>query len=218
MMLSRPSAVSPVTRLNHDGVDDPGADGVDADVRPRVVQRGGLREANHGVLRSDVRGSAGEADDAGTGGGVHDGAAAVPQHQRDLVLHAEEYAPDVDGEDPVALLLADVGRRLGRLFDAGVVERDVDAPEPVDRLRQSRVDIGALGDIAAYGDDPPAVCLDQAGRFGVGLLVDVGDHHAGALTRERQRGSAADTCAGSSDEGDLVGEASLLVGHRISFS
>jgi hypothetical protein len=38
---------------------------------------GGLGEADHAVSYGDVCGSAGEADVAGTGGGVHDGAATV---------------------------------------------------------------------------------------------------------------------------------------------
>jgi hypothetical protein len=51
----------------------------------------------------------------------------VLEHQRDFVLHAQEHAAEVDGDDPVPLLLGDVGRRLRLLFGAGVVEGDVEA-------------------------------------------------------------------------------------------
>jgi hypothetical protein len=51
------------------------------------------------------------------------------EHERDLVFHAEEDATEVDVDDPVPLLLGDVGGRRDRLLDAGVVEGDVESPE-----------------------------------------------------------------------------------------
>ena len=115
--------------VHHLGVDDAGADGVDADVRRRVVECGVLGQADHAVLRGGVGGSTSEGLDAGAGGGVHDRAAPVLQHQRDLVLHAQEHAAEVDGDDPVPFLLGDIGGRAGLLFGAGVVEGDVETPE-----------------------------------------------------------------------------------------
>ena len=93
------------------------------------------------------------------------------------------------------------------LLDAGVVEGHVQPAEGVDRRVQGGLDVFGAGDVAAHGDGLAAGLLDQACRLGVGLLVDVGDHHAGALTGERLGGGAADACGGSGDEGDLAGEA-----------
>jgi hypothetical protein len=50
----------------------------------------------------------------------------VLEHQRDLVLHAHEHAPEVDRDDPLPFLLGDIGRRVDLLFGAGVVECDVE--------------------------------------------------------------------------------------------
>jgi hypothetical protein len=69
------------------------------------------------------------------------------------------------------------------------------------------------GHVASHGDDLSAGRLDQSRRLVVCLLVDVGDHHTGAFTRERQGGGTPDACAGSGHEGDLVGEPSVLVWH-----
>jgi hypothetical protein len=49
---------------HHLGVDDAGTDGVDADVRRGVVQRGGLGEADEAVFGGGVGGLALEALDA----------------------------------------------------------------------------------------------------------------------------------------------------------
>ena len=63
--------------VDHVGVDDAGADGVDADAGRGVVERGALGEADDAELRGAVGGTAGEALDAGAGGGVDDGATAA---------------------------------------------------------------------------------------------------------------------------------------------
>src|SRR4029453_7207929 len=63
--------------LDHLGVDDPGADGVDPDTLVGVLEGGGLGEANDGVLGGGVGGLLGDPCDAGAGGGVDDCAATV---------------------------------------------------------------------------------------------------------------------------------------------
>src|SRR5438034_4579268 len=66
---------------HHRGIDVPGADGVDADVRRRVVEGRRPGEADHAVFRGGVRGVAFDADDPGTRGGVDDRAAPLLEHQ-----------------------------------------------------------------------------------------------------------------------------------------
>ena len=81
-----------------------------------------------------VRGLTCDTFDPGARGGVHDHAAALLQHQGNLVLHAQEHAAEIDIDDPVPLLLREIGRRPDRLFDAGVVEGEMEVAERFDPL------------------------------------------------------------------------------------
>src|SRR3954466_13297877 len=67
---------APGEAAHHRRVDVPGADGVDPDVLGRVVEGGGLGQADHTVLRGGVRGAPLDADDPSTRGRVHDRTAA----------------------------------------------------------------------------------------------------------------------------------------------
>ena len=82
------------------------------------------------MFRSGVRRAALDADDPCARGRVDDRAASLLEDQRDLVLHAQEDAAQVDVDDPVPLLLVVVGGRSRLLrLDAGVVEGEVQPPE-----------------------------------------------------------------------------------------
>ena len=91
-----------------------------------------IGETDDAELGGAVGGAAREALDPGARGGVDDRAAAVLEQERDLVLHAQEDAREVDVDDPVPVVFGDVGGRCGAEFDAGVVERDVETAERVD--------------------------------------------------------------------------------------
>src|SRR5215217_6580888 len=202
---------APAEPLHHLGVDDPGADGVYADVGRRVVEGGRFAEADHAVFGGDVRGSTWEALDPGARGGIHDRAAPLLEHQRNLVLHAQEHAAEVDGDGPVPLLLRDVAHRLDLVFHAGVVEGDVQPPERFDGLVQGRLHVLASRHVAGDGESALAEFFDPARRVPNALFRDVGDDHAGALACERQRRGAADATACTGYERDLSRGASVLI-------
>ena len=210
--LRPPLGRAPGEAAHHRRVDVPGADGVDAEVLRGVVEGGRLGQADHAVLGGGVRGAALDADDPGARGRVHDRPAALLEDQRDLVLHAQEHAAEVDVDDPVPLLLV-VVRGRGRLLrlDAGVVEGEVQPPERLDRLRQGRLHVLGPRHVAPHGDRPPALLLDQAGRLPVALLGHVGGHHAGPLAGERQRRRAADAVRGPGHERHLSCEAPIRI-------
>ena len=128
--------------IHHRGVDVAGTDGVDADVLRSVVEGGRAGEADDAVFRSGVRRAALDADDPCPRGGVDDRATSLLEDQRNLVLHAQEDAAQVDVDDPVPLLLVVVGgrSRLPRL-DAGVVEGEVQPAKGFDRLVQRRLHV-----------------------------------------------------------------------------
>jgi hypothetical protein len=70
------------------------------------------------------------------------------EHQRDLVLHAQEHTAEVDGDHPVPFVIGEIGRGRYRLFDARVVEGGVDTPERFDRLIHCSLHVVALGHVA----------------------------------------------------------------------
>jgi hypothetical protein len=105
--------------------------------------------------------------DAGARGGVDDRAAALLEHEPDLVFQTHEHAAQIDGEDPVLLVLAGLGGWLGSLLDAGVVEGDVEAPEFVDRGLERGLHVLRAGHVTADRDRAAAGLLDQAGRLPV---------------------------------------------------
>jgi len=193
--------------FHHRRLDVAGADGVDADVLRGVIEGRRLGEAKHAVLRGGVRGAALDADDSCARGGVHDRPAALLEDQRDLVLHAQEYAAEVDVDDPVPLLLVVVcGWSRRPRLDARVVEGEVQPPEGFGGLGEGRLHVLGPRHVAADGERPPALFLNHADRFLVALFRHIGSHHAGPLSRERQRRRAADAARGPGHERNLSRE------------
>src|SRR5439155_27011408 len=115
--------------LHHWGGDNPGTHGIDPDVRLRVVEGRRLSKADNAVFRGGVSGLTFEAFDPGARRGVHDRAAALLEHQRNLVFQAQEHTAKIDADDPVPLLLGDFGSGRDWLFNACVVEGKVEAAE-----------------------------------------------------------------------------------------
>ena len=163
-----------------------------------------------------IGGAASKNLDSGAGGGVDDRAAAVFEHQRDLIFQAQEHAPEVDGDDPVPFLFGDVGGRFWLLFGTGVVEGVVQAPESVHCLGERALHVLAAGHVAVDGEGLAAEVLDHPDRVPIALLVDVGNHDVGSFPGERQCGDAADAAGGTGHECDLAVEVSIRVGHVCS--
>ena len=89
--------------LEHRGERRGHADRVHADAEGRVVDRGVLGQALHGVLGGDVGRRAAEAADARDGGDVDDRRRRVLLHQLpELVAQRVERAVDVHLDDAVA--------------------------------------------------------------------------------------------------------------------
>src|SRR6185436_2725124 len=82
-------------------------------------------------------------DDGTDGGDVDDGATLVAAHQRNGRLGTEDVAHQVDAED---LVPARRARLIDLLVfpDAGIVDEDVEAPEPLRRI-VDEAEAGGLG-------------------------------------------------------------------------
>src|SRR4051794_16065796 len=116
------------------------------------------------------------------------------------MLHREEYAAQVDIEDPVPFLLTDCRRRLDLIFDPGIVECEIEPPECFDGFVQCGLDFFRLRDVTADGERPPAELLDHPRRFLIAAFRDVSDRDARSLAGERNGGGTADSVRRTSYE------------------
>lgn len=121
---------------------------------------GRLRHAENAVLGGGVGGLTPDADDTGAGRDVDDRAAAT-RHREDLVLHGYEGAAQIDGDQAIPFLVAGLGQRLGCLFDACVVDPDVDRAERVSGRSHGSLDQVAVGHVADSDVRSPSVGSDQ---------------------------------------------------------
>src|SRR5262249_12290403 len=129
-----------------------------------------------------------------------------------------EDAAVVGVDDPVPIRLVVLrGRSCLRRQDPRIVEGEVQPPERLDGLVQSRLHVLGPRHVAPDGERPPALFLDHADRFLVALFRHVSHHHAGTLARERQRRRAADAARCPSHESDLPREVAVPFRRHIQF-
>src|SRR5205807_7112677 len=90
--------------------------------------------------------------------------------------------------------------------DAGVVVEDVQAAEGVGRVPDQVFALGLVGHVRPLEGGPAGVPFDVFDRCVATLLVDVGDHHAGALAGEEERRRPTLPAARTGDDGHLAFE------------
>ena len=89
---------------------------------------------------------------------------------------------------------------------------DVDPAEPLGRLRDQRLDLCRVADVAGDEERLSALVLDQPDRLAPERLVDVGDDHPGAVPHHLDRRRAADPLGAAGDDRDLA----LEIRHQVS--
>src|SRR5262249_12849426 len=149
----------------------------------------------------------------------HDHAAvALAGHVRPGSPGRVERTTDVHGEVALEVGGVDVWE-AGPAHDAGVVDQDVDAPEPVDGGGDERAGPGRGRHVAVVGDRlAPGPCDlgdDLVSWRGVLTIAphraaEVVDDHARAARREQRRVGAADAAPRAGDDGDASLEAELV--------
>lgn len=108
--------------------------------------------------------------------------------------HHPERAVEAHVDDRVPLLVGHLGDG-GRAAEACVVDDDVDMAEGIDGCRPQGVDVGLRRDVAERrGRASAGLGFEAVGGLVQAALVDVADHHRGALL-----GAAA--CCGEADAG-----------------
>src|SRR6202042_2593194 len=78
-------------------------------------------------------------------------------------LRGPEVAVDVDLERAVPLLCGQLGEVVDRALGGDVVDQDVQAAQLMQRLVDSALAVGFLGQVTADGHAPAPGLLDQAG-------------------------------------------------------
>ena len=115
--------------LQQAGVDRAGRNGIDSNIRSSQLQGSGLGQANHSMFASGIDRDVGDARYSRAGCGVHDSPAAMRQHMRNLVLQAQPDALEIDAHDPIEIGLLQLMNRSEATFDAGIVDRGMNATQ-----------------------------------------------------------------------------------------
>ena len=192
-------------------VDEGGVHRVGADVVARLgaVQRHRFAEQPNARLGRIVGRHVGAGDDARDRRDVDDRAAQRLRVFLDFghaVLAAQEHAVEVDGVDAAPFLQRDVLDRLGEA-DAGRIHQHVQRAEGLHRLGDGGLPIFLAGDVEPHEMGGLA---DLGGERTALVLLDVGDHDAGALLGHQYRAALAETRRAAGDEGHLAGQ---TIGH-----
>src|SRR5947207_8996360 len=185
--------------------DRAGADGVYTNALRRVIGGERPRQARDRGLGGVVLQIAAACDDGTYGGDVNDGAALVAAHQRNRCLGTEDVAHQVDVEDLVPARRA----RLVDLLvfaDAGIVDKDVEAPELL-RGAVDEVEACGLGtDVSVREGDLGAGGLELGRHAPAALAVPIAECHTRALGDETPDRRLADPRCPAGPLCDLAAE------------
>jgi hypothetical protein len=99
--------------------------------------------------------------------------------------------------------VVDYGVASWRLFDASVVERDVEVTELLDRLLDDGLDVAGGGHVGGVSEMLLTVLTDQLSGLCIAGCVDVGQDHFRAFGREGYGRGAADAAARTGHKRDL---------------
>src|SRR5208283_3495599 len=87
-------------------------------------------------------------------------------------------------------------QRSERTDEAGVIEGYVEPAKFCQRAPDQGLDVGLGGNVSLLKDRSAAVFPAFADCRFTAVLVEIGDHHCGALARETDRGGAAHAAGG----------------------
>src|SRR5271166_3471310 len=135
---------------------------------------------------------------AGRGSRINDGAAAVFQHLRYLVLHTQEHPGQVDCDDPCPILFAAISDidwlAVSHLaLDTGVVKGAVQPAVSLDGPGDHGFDLLADRDIGFDEQRFAACILDHSYRLLATITVVIGDRDFRTFACEDDRGGAANS-------------------------
>jgi hypothetical protein len=163
-----------------------------------------LGEPDHGVLGCRVPVRAHPADDAGHARQRHNGALLLGDHDARRVLHPKEHAVHVDVEHPPHLdgvHVPDVCHLVAR--DAGIVDHDVQAAEPLRRRVDGVAHFVLDRHVAVDKHDILAVASEGIAQLLARIILDVSDADLGAMLPEEANDGFTDAGGTAGDQGNL---------------
>ena len=135
-------------------------------------------------------------------------------HHAGHCLPDQEGPFDVDAHHCIKIGFADF-QKVGCTQDAGIVDQDINALVLLDGLRHQGIDLGLVAHVA--GDENRA---QLGGQCLTVALVEVGDHHLGAVAGKAASAGFADSlcAAGDDDHASCMAErnGSGWIGHGVS--
>jgi hypothetical protein len=167
----------------------------------------GTRDRADRLLRRVVRAEPAAARDAHRRREVHDASPPLRLHVRIDGLHRPERTLDAGAVEDVEVLFAHVGHRRERAERLRVVDEPVDATEVFDGLRDHRVDLFLVLDVA---DDAEVVDSELAElRAGVRQQVwlPLRDDDARSAAAEMERHTPAHPASRAGHDDDLAVDA-----------
>src|SRR6266851_2842556 len=123
---------------------------------------------------------------------IDDAASSLRLHHPQLVLHAEQHAEHVGVEGGGVAVGGLLGHRAGLALGAGVVDGDVEAAEPGDRLVDQVLHVAFVADIGADEFRFRAKRAQFGDQRFANIIAAAGNHDTGAFLCESERGGAAD--------------------------
>src|SRR5216683_3758639 len=132
----------------HRGAGRARGNGIDANVLPAVFERCSLRQADDPVFTGNVGSdSRSGANQSHRGTQVDDGSSSTRKHRRDLVLHTQEYALEIDCDNAIKHFLGHLHQWLVASCNASVVDRNIEPSVGVNGAFDEGLDRGCFSHI-----------------------------------------------------------------------
>src|SRR5438876_6712139 len=186
------------------GVDDSGADCVDADAPGGVFEGCAFGESKHAVLAGVICRPPGYAYESTERGIIDDCPTPLFAHLEQLVLHAAKHRPEIDGVHAVEFRHAGIGDFCHGALNTGVVERRIQPPEGRNRLPYHGFYLRVISHVALYADGFVTAGDQLFGGRASRSFIDVRQRHRCTFRGKCPRSGQAHAGAGPCDERDFV--------------
>src|SRR4029450_2603921 len=179
--------------IDHLSVDHGRIDRVDANPLRGVFQSGAFRESDDRMFGRSIDPNSREPDYARDRRAVYDGAAALLQHPRDLVLHGKPDAFDINIHHRVEVGFSLLGEWPRVALNTGVVESDIEPAIRRYRVVDQCLDISCDHNIRPPKTRRPTGVTDHRDRFLHALHVAITDYDFRPFASKGDRRRAADS-------------------------
>ena len=157
------------------------------------------------MLRRHVGTDARLGNHSGNRSVIDDGAAAGAEHVLNLILHREEHAFQVDGDNLIERRFFNVSEQSSRGKDAGVIEGTVQPAVGLHRGSDKALDLLRVAHICLDKERSASFSLNRLNGFPA-FRVHIANDNLGAVPCEEKGRGAADTRAATGNDRYLIRE------------